>query len=152
MEYDKLIEEANYNNIEILEFPFKGNAKGYYCDGFIALNKKIDTTKEKKCILAEELGHYYTGCGNLLSDSILCKKKEHLARRWASERLITLQDFINAFNYGINSKVDLANYLDVTEDFLECTINYYRKKYGASITIDKYIIIFEPNLAVLKLF
>ena len=40
--------------------------KGLYCDGYIAINKDIETETERACILAEELGHYYTSSGDII--------------------------------------------------------------------------------------
>lgn len=51
--------------------------------------------------------------------------------------------------YG--SLTESAEHLDVTEDFLEKAISYYKGKYGISTKIDIYIIFFEPATAVLEL-
>lgn len=152
MEYIDLVNKAYSEDIDIVEIPFNNNIKGLYCDHTIGLNKNIDTTTEKKCILAEELGHFYTSSGNLISNSILSKKYENTARRWAYKHLITLNDFINAFNYGINTIDDLAAYLDVTIPFLKETINFYKKRYGISKNVDNYIIFFEPRFSIMKKF
>jgi hypothetical protein len=45
----------------------------------------------------------------------------------------------------------MAEYLDITEEFLIEAIKCYRGKYGVFATIDSYIIYFEPNLAVMKM-
>ena len=152
MEYNDLIDEAYNENIEIIEIPFNNNVKGLYCDKVIGLNKKIDTITEKKCILAEELGHFYTSNGNIINNSIMCRKAETTARRWAYKKLITLNDFINAFNASINNKQDLADYLDVTISFLDETVSFYKKKYGIKKVLGNYIIFFEPSLALVKKF
>lgn len=60
-------------------------------------------------------------------------------------------DIINAYRYGVRNKHELAEYLDVTEDFLYEAIEYYRCKYGIYYKIDTYIIYFEP-LGVMKIF
>lgn len=152
MEYIDLVNEAYKENIEIVEMNFNDNIKGLYCDNIIGLNKNIETATERKCILAEELGHFYTSSGNIINNSILCKKSENTARRWAYKRLITLNDFIDAFNYGINTLDDLANYLDVTLPFLKETINFYNRKYGVRAVLDDYIIFFEPCFSIMKNF
>jgi hypothetical protein len=151
MEYNELVIKATKDNVYIIEFPFKGESKGYYSDGVIAINEKIDTNTEKKCILAEELGHFYTTNGEILDNSVLSKKKESIARRWAYKKLITLNDLVLAFNTGICSKAELSDYLDVTPSFLDATLDYYKKRYGTHKKLDSYIIFFEPNLGILKL-
>lgn len=152
MEYIDLVNEAYRENIEIVEMPFNDNIKGLYCDKIIGLNKNIETATERKCILAEELGHFHTSSGNIMNNSILCKKSENTARRWAYKHLITLNDFIDAFNYGINTLDNLANYLDVTLPFLKETIKFYNRKYGVRTVLGDYIIFFEPCFSIMKNF
>ena len=49
--YEKLLEEAYINNVDVVEYNFESERiKGLYCDGTIALSKKIDTSIEKSCI------------------------------------------------------------------------------------------------------
>lgn len=57
--YEKLQEEACKDGIDVIDYPFKSKKiKGLYCDGTIAIKDNIDTTTEKACVLAEELGHH----------------------------------------------------------------------------------------------
>lgn len=151
MKYDELVKSEINKGIDIIEASFKGHAKGYYCDSFIVINNKIETDAEKKCVLAEELGHYYTTSGNILDKSITSIKQEHIARRWASEKLIDMISFIDAFELGISGRQELAEFLDVTEEFLEESIMYYKQKYGTHLEVNNYIIYFEPYFGVLKL-
>lgn len=151
MNYEDLLNKVTEEKINLIKYPFKGNAKGFYCDGCIALNSKIKTEKERKCILAEELGHYYTSHGSILDKSVNSIKQEHRARRWASERLITLSNLIDAFKLGIKGKSNLADYFYVTEEFLDSTISFYRKKYGTHHIVKNHIIFFEPNLSIVKM-
>lgn len=53
--YEELLQEAEDNNIEVIEFTFRGTNKGMYADGVIAIRRDIETVIEKKCILCEEL-------------------------------------------------------------------------------------------------
>ena len=48
-------------------------------------------------------------------------------------------------NYGVPS-------YSKTEEFLENAINCYRSKYGLSVSLDNYIIVFVPSLYVIELF
>lgn len=65
--YEKLQEEACKDGIDVIDYPFKSKKiKGLYCDGTIAIKDNIDTTTEKACVLAEELGHHYTSVGNII--------------------------------------------------------------------------------------
>lgn len=129
------------------------NLKGLYSDNIIAISKNIETQNEKTCVLAEEIGHHFTTHGEILNLSDIAKlKQENKARNWAYEKLVRISDIINAFEYGARNRYELSEYLEVTEVFIAEAIDYYRKKYGLCYSIDKYVVYFEPNLAVLKLF
>ena len=67
-EYEKLLNSAHDENITVIEnYSFKSNRiKGLYSDNVIALSKNIKTENERKCVLAEELGHHYTSSGNII--------------------------------------------------------------------------------------
>ncbi len=45
----------------------------------------------------------------------------------------------------------MAEYLEVTEEFLNDALSCYRKKYGIFTQVDHYLIIFEPSLMVMEL-
>lgn len=153
MNYEDLLSEANKNGIDVDEsFPFNGRTKGLYIDGNIALSNSLETTTEKTCILAEELGHHYTTSGNILDMEITGnRKQERKARIWSYNKLIGLMGLVNSYKAGCQTMHDMAEYLDVTEEFLAESINYYKSKYDVCATIDNYIVYFEPTLGVLEL-
>jgi len=114
------------------------------------VNNKL-TEKEKKCILAEELGHYYTGSGDILDQSSVSnRKQERHGRIYAYNKLIGLMGIIDAYKNHCQNLSETAEHLDVPEDFLKDAISYYKCRYGKCTTIDNYVIFFEPNIAVLE--
>ena len=149
MKYDALLDEANAEGISIKERPFKtydGRIKGKD----IYLRKDMNTT-EKACVLAEELGHYYTSVGNILDMTVPAnRKQERQARLWGYNRSIGLFGLIKAYEHGCKDKYEIADYLDVTEEYLEDCINCYRDKYGEYKIVDNYTIYFIPNLMIFK--
>lgn len=150
MTYEDLICEANSENIEVYEINFPKGIKGLYCDGYISINKKIETTKEKKCVLAEELGHYHTSVGNIIDmKNIINRKQELVARKWGYEKLIPLKLLVQATFKSCTSLYELAERLDVTEEFLKEALQYYNNKYGLYAEVDNYCIYFNP-LSVCK--
>lgn len=150
MDYEGLLKEAYSLNLIVKEAEIYAN-KGRIKGNRIAIRKDIPTLKEKSCILAEELGHYYTSHGDIIDQSAINNcRQEHRARLWAYNKQIGLIGIIRAYEHGCNSLYDMADYLDVTEDFLHDAIIYYRGKYGEYTILDNYIIYFEPNLGVFK--
>lgn len=152
MTYDKLLIEAESNGLKVKEKPLKYGFKGLYRNKKIFIDRGIPTISEKRCILVEEIGHHYTSSGNILDQtSIDNKKQEKKARNWGYEKLVGIVSLINAFEKGLRHKYEIAEYLNVTEEFLEESIQHYREKYGVYYEIDQYIIYFEPNLTILKM-
>lgn len=149
MKYNALLNEANAEGISIKERPFKtydGRIKGKD----IYLRKDMNTT-EKSCVLAEELGHYYTTVGDILDMNVFeNRKQERQARLWGYNRVIGLFGLIRAYEHGCKDKYEIAEYLDVTEEYLEDCIDCYRDKYGEYKIVDNYTIYFIPNLMIFK--
>lgn len=151
MVYDELLNEAKHHNVDTYEKPLSKRNKGLYADNVIWINKHL-TTNDKICTLAEELGHYHTTVGDILEQSKLSnRKQEKRARNWAYKRLVSLDSIIEAYHAGVQSKYELADFLNVTEAFLIDALNRYKEEYGVSKTIGQYTIFFEP-LAVLEIF
>ena len=153
MNYEDVLEESTINDIHVIEnADFTSKADGLINGNVIGINKNIKTSRKRTCVLAEELGHYHTTVGNILSQSTSSDRKQELrARIWAYNKLIGLNGLVNSYKHGCYSLSDTADYLDVTEEFLTEAVRYYKGKYGSCVTIDNYIIYFEPSLGVLEL-
>ena len=152
MTYDELLIDADKYGLRIKEKSLKYGLKGLYRNGKIIIDKKITTDVERKCILAEEIGHHETTLGNIIDETdISNKKQEIIARRWAYKKLVSLTKIIIAHKIGIRNIYELADFLGVTETFLEEALNYYEDKYGDWYPIDNYLIRFNP-LGVLEKF
>lgn len=152
--FEHLEDEACKDGIDIVNRNFNSNRiKGLYCDGTVALNSQIETSKERACVLAEELGHHHTSIGVIvdLSDA-QNRKQERQARLWAYNNRIGLYGLIMAYENGCRDKYEIAEFLNVTEEFLEDAIKCYREKYGVYTTVDNYTVYFIPNLVVGKKF
>lgn len=79
------------------------------------------------------------------------RKQERQARLWGYNRSIGLFGLIRAYEHGCKDKYKIAEYLDVTEEFLENCIACYRDKYGILTIVDNYIIYFIPHLTIAEL-
>ena len=152
MTYEDLLIRIEKEGIEYFENNYIGKMKGLYVDNTITINTNLDTEAEKKCVLAEELGHHFTSYGNIMDLSkIKNRKQERRARAWAYDRLIGITGLINAYKHGCRNRYEIAEYLNVSEQFLEEAITYYNEKYGLYYKIDNYILYFNP-LSVIEQF
>lgn len=153
MKYEQLQNEACKDGIDVIDYRFDNKRiKGLYCNGTIAIRKDIATSAEKACVLAEELGHHYTSVGDIIDmENTQNRKQERQARFWAYNKLIGLKGIIQAYEAGCQNCYEIAEYLEVTEEYLQECIECYRDKYGIGIDIDGFYVMFIPHLAVGKL-
>ena len=123
--YEILLDTAKQDGVTVTEqFDLSDTRfKVLYCDGVIAIDHTLATSAEKNGILAEELGHHYTSYG----------------------------DIIAAYNHRCTSLLEMAEFLEVTEEFLAEALERYRSKYGCYVKLDNYVIYFEPVLGVLEM-
>lgn len=123
--YEKLLDEARENGLIVKEKPLQ-SGDGRIYNNRIAIRESIETTTCKACVLAEELGHYYTSVGNILNqDNSNNRKQERLARKWAYEKITPIENILFAATDGHTEIWDMAEYLDVDEEFLKDALIYY---------------------------
>lgn len=150
MTYEELLKEADAQELIVKEKAIPGYGGRIYKNR-IAINKELKTSTEKACVLAEELGHHYTSTGNILDLSVAQnRKQERHARLWAYNKQIGLMGLVDAFKHGCRNRYEIAEYLEVSEEFLEESVKCYREKYGLCTSVDNYVIYFEP-LGVLQM-
>lgn len=129
MELNELENLAERENIKITNYRMKKKKARIvnYGSPYIFMDySKIDSQTEEKCILAEELGHYYYDAYYTInSDQTLINKQEFRANKWAFKQLISPTKIKNLLSQGINTKYEIAEELGVTEDLLCLAYQYY---------------------------
>lgn len=152
-DYEMLLDSADIQNVTVDETShFCGTQiKGLYLDNHIALSKDLRSDTQKRCILAEELGHYHTTVGDIIDQSSDANRKQELrARLWSYNKLIGLHGIISCHKAHYTTSYEMADYLGVTEEFLQEALQCYRSKYGICVQYDNYVIYFDP-IVVLEL-
>lgn len=149
LNYDELISEAEQIGLIVKEKPLQ-SADGRILNNKIVIRDSLDELG-KKCVLAEEIGHYLKNAGDILDQrNTSNSRQEDRARSWAYDRLIGLDGLVSAFECGCQTKFDVAEYLDVTTAFLDDALKKYKERYGIVVKYKEYFIYFYPCLAVLK--
>lgn len=147
--YEDILIEADANNLIVKEKPLLAN-EGRIIGTRIAIRIWLTET-EKKCVLAEELGHYYTTTGNILDQrDVRNRKQEYRARLWGYNRLVGLHSIVQAYKHGCENLHDTADFLQVTELYLTELLTCYKSKYGVCKEVEEYNVFFEPYLHVEK--
>ena len=150
--YERLLQEADDENVYVDEnYHFQSELGGLYIDGNIALSARLETSAERACLLAEELGHHFTSVGHIIDpSSVANRKQERQARMWGYDKLIGLSGLITAYEHGCRELYETAEFLNVTEEALQNCIDAYRARYGVFVKHQNYYVIFEPFLQILK--
>jgi hypothetical protein len=139
--YEKLIRENKHLKIREIDM----SIKGLYKNGVIGISSRIDTNAERTCILAEEIGHHETSYGNILNQKdIVSVKQEKRARRRAHDLLIEVNELLAAYKAGCRNRYEVAEFLNITEQFLEEAYAEMKERYGMYLDTEEYIIYFEP--------
>lgn len=150
MKYTDLLIEADNLSLITKDKPLRAH-DGRIKRNRIAIREDMPET-QKKCVLAEELGHYHTTVGDIIDQSSVAnRKQEYRARLWAYNKLIGLSGIVSAYKAGCRNAHEVADHLDITEDFLQEALTCYRQKYGVCAKHDKYVIYFEPTIGVFEL-
>ncbi len=150
--YEALLEEARQKGLTVIEkYPFHSpRIRGLCCDDTIALNALIDTEAERTVILCEELTHATQQLGNILSDP----RMEKRARQTTFDRLISPEGLVCAYLEGCREAWEFAEYLGVTQAFLDEAMANYRARFGTLKKVHfkgkDYAISFEPTLCIKK--
>lgn len=144
------------NNIDVqvrmINFPASGNeAVAPNEDGSytIFINSRLSDSGRKKA---------YRHAMNHIQDNDFEKNEVQGIEKHAHEK--SFRDFnekvgliglIKSFEDGCRESHEVAERLNVTEEFLLRVIEYYRRKYGICTTVDSYVIYFIPHLMVGKI-
>ena len=149
MNYEQLLTAADQDGLTVKERPLQKH-DGLIRGNRIAIRKSIDTQAEKSCVLAEELGHHYTTTGNILEQAsdVMNRKQEYRARLYGYNLRVGLIGIIKSYEARCRNLHEMAEYLDVTEEYLEEAIDCYKAKYGLYVSVDNYIIYFEPSVVI----
>lgn len=150
MTYEQLQQMAYDEHIIIEERPLK-SYQGLCYGNLIFINSSLPTQIEKSCVLAEELGHYYTTVGDILDQTVVMnRKQEYRARLWGYNHMIGLYGIISAAKAGCKNRYEVAEHLEVKEEFLAEALRVYESKFGTGVVVDNYWVMFTPYLQVFE--
>ena len=149
MNYEQLLTAADQEGLLVKEHSLI-NHDGLISGRRIAIRRNIKTQAGKSCVLAEEIGHHCTSSGDILDQNdIMNRKQEYRARLYGYNLKIGLTGLIRGYEEGCQNLYEMAECLDVTEEYLQAAIDCYHAKYGQYTAVDNYMINFEP-FAVMK--
>ena len=117
---------------------------GFYKDGVILIDKNL-SERRKAEVLYEELAHHKLTYGNILDQSKFNNRKfENYARRYGYEAALPLRIIVEAYNYGVSNLYELAEYVQLSEEYIAEILKHYKNKYGIGTHFGEYLITFDP--------
>ena len=121
-EYNIEVISINTRKIESLSMMDESGDCGIGINPFF-----LQSDVDEKIKLAHELGHCMTGAFyNQYSKLDIREKHERRADKWAIKKLIPVDELKRAVKSGRESRYELAEYFNVTEDFMQKAMDYYR--------------------------
>ena len=115
----------------------------FYGDRIILNRSAIKTPEEETVLLAEEIGHFTTGgfhqaeaTMNAPTAKLNRRRAESQARKWAVFKLLPFEKIQAAVDEGISCINELAEYFDVTVEFIKQAIELHRT-YGNHLYINE---------------
>jgi Domain of unknown function (DUF955). len=138
----ELHDAAERNNIDIIDYSISNSKKAvclYKRNQFktIALNRaQIESTAEEKVLLFEELSHFETenlyfidATSNMGTGKLNKIIYESRTRRYSIKKYLPLKKLKQAYEDGCRNAYEVAEYLNVTEDFIRQATEYYTEIY-----------------------
>lgn len=150
--YEELEQEAEDEMIGVHHEYMPHNIRGLYSRRgaykAICVSPELSYA-ERRCVLAEELGHHHTRVENQhCVDSDDYAKHERKALKWSVDRLLPLDAIGDAFIGCGGNGYEMAEMMDVPLSFLEEAIASYGRQFGVAGQTAKYRFIFCPNFNV----
>lgn len=151
--YEDLLETARNEDLTVFEnVNFKKKIKGLIVNDKIGLSDDLKTISEKKCVLAEEIAHHFINTGDILGlNDSYNSYQEIKAHRYASDMILSVEVVINTI-IDLREDATIANVaerLEVTEQFLEESLELYSKRFNGVIEYGNYFIYFSPQIHVI---
>lgn len=129
----ELYDYADENNIDVDYFPMR-EVISLSIPGSIAMDvDKIKNNIEEKEHLAHELGHCMRHAFYTFSSMETRGRMETRADRWAIKKLLPFSLLKEAVTNGLQETYELAEYFDLSEQFVTKAVNYYTQQLGLTL-------------------
>ena len=127
---ESLYQIADTNRINVYHFPMKEVVSMALPDNIAIDVDKIENNTEEKEHLAHELGHCMLHAFYNLKTIETRSRMETRADRWAIKKLLPFSLLKEAVTNGLQEPYELAEYFDLSEQFVIKAVNYYTQQLG----------------------
>ena len=132
---------AKFYGVSIIDFDFPSKIRGVYQDGVIGINTDVTDPAERRCIIACEMGRHLMRKNNTI---VFTDEQEHtIAFYWAVSYLMPLSSLIEADKLKFTTATEIAEFLNVTPQFVKTGIEFYKNSLGSRIFHNNHVIDLE---------
>lgn len=150
-EYNDLLKKINDQGVSVVELDLGTDTPCGKCIGNTIYINDRATINEKRCVLAEELGHFHLTVGDITNLKDINNRKQELkARRYSYRFLIEPDDIVHAMKKGCTTRYEVADCLNISEEFFEELIEDYKRQYGMGVFVGNYYLQLEPSLGLIR--
>ncbi|WP_088815676.1 MULTISPECIES: hypothetical protein [Listeria] len=149
-EYENLLRQ--YKHIPVVECELYENTGllGAYRNGHVLLDKH-QQTNSKKVVVYEEFMHHEATTGIILDENrIENKKQENYTRQLTYKHFLGWETIIYCWNMGFTYYHEVAEFLNITEEFIIEAIEFYKSKYGTMYKHKDYYIFLGSVIEIYK--
>lgn len=141
--YEEMLIEHDY--IEVRETDIMpSDLHGAWLGDLILIKNNLSETRKAE-VFYEELAHHKLTYGNILDQSKWINRKfENYARRHGYEAALPLRIIVEAHHYGVSNLYELAEYVQLSEEYIAEILEHYKNKHGIGTHYGDYSITFEP--------
>ena len=114
-------------SVEYMRLPRNRSMSVNTAEGdYILMDYSLIAATQERVHLAHELGHCLTGSFyNPYALLDIRRKHEYRANKWAVRHLVPEAALIDAISHGIDTRWELAEMFEVTEDFIVMAVEMY---------------------------
>lgn len=122
---------ASYPQLTYLHIEMPQKLAGFIHNNTIFINKDNSYRKQLETV-AEEIGHYETSAGDIVAteNKLEQAKQERKARDWGYQKLVSLSGLIVCYRQGFETLHEVADFFDISEQYLLESLDMYRRKLG----------------------
>lgn len=137
---------AHFSGINYIFDPsMPAGQKGLYIDNHVYLNPD-QTPEELTATVAEEIAHYLTSVGDIVSqDTNEKRKQEQRARDVGATLVVTPDDIIDCHKERFSTAWECAEYLGVTRESFQHAVSVYARMYEEGLDYKQYRLLFRPD-------
>lgn len=119
---------AERKDIEVIDFKMEEMISFSVPNAVVMDKRKIQDSADEKVRLIHEIGHCETSTFYNVATPLQTRARlEYRANKWAFRKIINKKDLVHAMKIKhLTLLWELAEYFEVTEDFMQKAIDFYK--------------------------